>query len=93
MVSELIERRGPAVADNAGMHDQANVIAPDALGQRALQERRDDQVRDERFDRLCGHAVGDVVLDRHFVTKLSERDVETLRQAVEAARQEQNAHD
>ena len=88
-----VERRRPPVADDAGMHDQADVISPDALGERAPQERRDDQIRNKHFDRLCRHAVGDVVLDRHFVTALRKRDVEPLREAIEAAREEQDAHD
>jgi hypothetical protein len=75
------------------MHDQTNVIAPDALGQRAFQKRRDDQVRRECFNRFLGHAVSDVVLDRHVMAALRQCDVEPLRKTIEAAREKQDTHD
>ena len=59
-----VERRRTAVADDARMDDRQRRLAPHRFGDRALQERRDDEVRPEQRDRLDRHRVGDVELDR-----------------------------
>ena len=87
-----VEGRRPAVADDARVHDQADGVAPDVLGNRTLQERRDDERGAMQRHRLDRHHVRNIELDRHLVAERREFEVQALREAVEAAGQEQDAH-
>ena len=87
-----VERRRPLVAAHAGMDDERAHGAPDVLGDRTLEERREDDVGPEQRDRLVRHRVVDVELDRDLVPRLAQRDMQPLGQRVEAVAEEQDAH-
>ena len=87
-----VQRRRPAVADNARMHNQANVSRPDRFGNRPAQIRRHDQLRLEHRHGFLGDAVGDVELDGNLVPAPLQFRPEALRQAVESVGEEQNSH-
>ena len=87
-----VQRRGAAVANDAGVHDQAAHLPPHRLGDRTLQERRDHDIGPPQRDRLLRDSVGDVELDRDLVVARRELDVQPLRQAVIAAGQQQDPH-
>ena len=87
-----VERRGAAVALDAGVHDEAAMPPPHRLGDRALEEGRDDELGRPERDRLLGDAVVDVELERELVAVARELRPEPLRQAVERVAEEQDAH-
>ena len=87
-----VKRRRTAIPGNAGMHDKAKMLAEDALRDRALQERRQDQVGSKQVDGFLGRRVIDVQLDADLVAELGELDEQALAQAVEAAGDKENAH-
>ena len=87
-----VQRRRPAVARDARVHDQAGQRAPHRLRNGALEKRGDQQIRLEQGHRFLGDAVGNVELHRHRVPKRRELQVQPLRQAVEAAREKQDSH-
>jgi len=87
-----VERRRAAVADDAGMHDQAGVPAPDRFWNRAAQIGRDDQIGAEERDGLLGDRVGDVEFDADPVAACRQFAEQALRQAVEGVGQKQDAH-
>jgi hypothetical protein len=87
-----VERRRSAVADDARMHDEADMALPDRLGNRATQVRRDDQIGAEQRHGFLGDAVRNVELDRDFMAAFPQLGAEALRQAVEGVGQEQDAH-
>ena len=87
-----VERRRPAIAANARVHDQARYPPPDVLGNRALEKRRDDQVGLEQVGRFAGDLVVDVEFDGQLVTAFAQLDVQALRQPVEGMRQQQDLH-
>ena len=87
-----VERRGAAVADDARMHDEATHRAPHRLGDGALQERSDDHVGRPAPHGVVRHSVVDVEFERDLVPPVCEIDPESLSQAVEGMRQQQDAH-
>ena len=85
-----VQRRRPAVADRAGVHDQAAVPRPDRLGDDRLQDRADDQL---------GRVPGDGGLHRRAVlhhrdldrvAELGERDLRPLAEAVVGGDEEED---
>jgi hypothetical protein len=74
------------------VHHQAHGFAPQRLGDRALEKRRDHQVGTIEARRLDRHRVGDVELDRELVAARGELGVQALREAVEAVREQEDAH-
>ena len=87
-----VQRRGTSVARRARVHDQARMVAENGFGNASLQERGDHQVRAKERHGFLGGLVVDVELDGQLMPALGERHVQSLRQAVEAVGQEQDAH-
>ena len=74
------------------MNDQTTAGLPDIPRDRSLEKRGEDNVGIEPLDRLARHRVIYIEFDRNIVAALSKRDVQPLRQAVEAVDEEQDAH-
>src|SRR5262249_9268945 len=92
-VAELdrpVQRGRAAIALRARVHDQALVLAPDALRDERLQHRADDELRLLRGDRRFHLMPGADDLDRHVVPELRERDVRALAEAVVGTDQEED---
>jgi len=87
-----VQCRGTAIAWNAGMDDQTQGVAPNVLGNGALEERGDDHVGPEQVDRLAGRCIVDVELDGNVVAPFAQFHVQALRQAVEGMAEQENAH-
>ncbi len=64
--------------------------APDGFGDRALEERRDDELRPEQRDRFLGDAIVDVEFDRNVVARFAQLDEQPLREAVERMGKQQD---
>ena len=79
-----IERRRPPVAANAGVNDQTAHAAPDVARYRALEERRDHQVRAIERHGLARHGVVDVEFDRDLMPRVAQRDMQALGERIEA---------
>ena len=88
-----VERRRPAVALDARMHHEAEMVTPHGFRDGAPEIGRDDHVRLVEPRRLDRHGVVDVELDRDLVPALGELGVETLGEAVEAVGEKKDAHD
>ena len=74
------------------MNDQATIGAPDVFGNGALERSSQHHVRRVQRNRFARHVVVDVELDRQLVPTLGKLDIESLREAVEAMDEEQDAH-
>ncbi len=87
-----VQRRGPAVARDAGVDNDAAVVLPHRVGDAALEEGSDDELGPPKGHGFFGDVVVDVELDRDLMSVLRQLAVEALRQAVEGVREEQDAH-
>ena len=85
-----VQRRRPAVAPRARVHDQAAMLRPDRLRDHRLEHRADDQLRavlvHGRLHR--GGRVDDG--DRHLVAQLGQRDPRALAEAVVSRYEEEH---
>ena len=85
-----VQRRRPAVAPRAWVHDQAAMLRPDRLRDHRLEHRADDQLRAVLVHgRLHGGGRVDDG-DRHLVAQLGQRDPRALAEAVVSRYEEEH---
>ncbi|OSY46979.1 hypothetical protein BG653_01407 [Streptomyces platensis] len=87
-----VQGGGPLVADGPGVHDQTDVGGPHLPGDGRLEHRRHDQLRRMAAYDLGERCVPCHQLHAHLVSVVTEFGVHALRQTVERAGDEQNAH-
>ncbi len=87
-----VEGGRAAVADRSRMDDQTGVGCPHLLGDGRAQHRRDHEVRPVTAYGFGQGGVGQREFDRHAVAVVTQLGVDSLREAVERARDEQDVH-
>jgi hypothetical protein len=85
-----VERRRPAVALRAGVHDEAAMVAPDGLGDERLEHRADDQLRPVPGDGGLHLGAGADDRDGDVVAQLGQRHERALAEAVVRADEEED---
>ena len=83
-----VQRRRTAITGHAGMDDETRQRRPHRRRNRPLQERCQQQVGPETFDRLLGERIGDVEFDAELVSKRRQFAKKALRQTIETVRYE-----
>ncbi len=87
-----VEGGGAAVAEGSGVDDEAGVRGPDVLGDGGAQHRREDEVGVVAAYGLGQRVAGPGQFDRHPVAVVAQLGVDSLGEAVERARDEQDVH-
>ena len=87
-----VERGRAAIANDAGVHDQAEIARRDLLGNRDLQHRRDDHVRRVARNRVHHRLARGYDADADFMAAFGQFDKEPLAEAVMRGGQKKNFH-